>query len=93
MQLKSDHVFQAHDRLGTLYLRVGDTEQAKVTNFLGVYGELDVKALNPCFTVGVCCCQRCSKGAKQHIACARVSFRLNFMPGAGKRGYPRQSHH
>ena len=22
--------FQAHDRLGTLYLRIGDTEQAKV---------------------------------------------------------------
>jgi hypothetical protein len=31
MQLNADHVFQAHDRLGTLYLRVGDTEQAKVT--------------------------------------------------------------
>jgi hypothetical protein len=56
--------WQTHDRLGTLYLRVGDTEQAKVPSRVGACGMAQLRHF---VADRVCCCEGDSKGSEYDL--------------------------
>jgi hypothetical protein len=50
-----DGLLQAHDRLGTLYLRIGDTDQAKVNCNRFFFLVFLFAKVTSCFAVRICC--------------------------------------